>query len=94
MTATVEESTKAELHIVGSNIDSEELTSQNLWIDPKREGKLLRKLDIWIAPVMTIIFLTAYLDRANIGNAASAGMVDDLGISGDELGSTLLRLVN
>src|SRR5689334_18782574 len=53
---------------------SENIQDSNLFLDPQSEKKLVRKLDIWIAPVMTIIFLTAYLDRANIGNAASAGM--------------------
>lgn len=65
----------------------DESTTQTLVIDPKRESKLVRKLDLYIAPVMTIIFLTAYLDRANIGNAASAGMTEDIGMSSGELGS-------
>lgn len=68
---------------------SEDTTTQtSLVIDPKRESQLVRKLDLYIAPVMTIIFLTAYLDRANIGNAASAGMTEDIGMSAGELGST------
>lgn len=66
----------------------DESTTQALVIDPKRESQLVRKLDLYIAPVMTIIFLTAYLDRANIGNAASAGMTEDIGMSSSELGST------
>lgn len=78
---------KSELQIAGSAVGSDELVDQGLWIDPARERKLVRKLDIFIAPVMMLIFLTAYLDRANIGNAASAGMLDDLGMTGDELGS-------
>lgn len=60
---------------------------QDLYIDPTKEKKLLRKLDTWIAPIMTIIFLTAYLDRSNIGNAASAGMVQDIDMTDGELGS-------
>ncbi|VUC35335.1 unnamed protein product [Clonostachys rosea] len=63
--------------------------SQMLALDPKVERKLVRKLDIWIAPVMTIIFLTAYLDRANIGNAASAGMKTDINMSDGELGNAV-----
>ena len=66
-------------------------------IDPVRERKLTRKLDLFIAPIMTIIFLNAYLDRANIGNAASAGMVQDLGMTDGQLGSTnscLLTMAN
>lgn len=66
---------------------SEGSVSQILTIDAKREAKLVRKLDLFIAPVMTIIFLIAYLDRANIGNAASAGMTEDIGMSSSELGS-------
>lgn len=60
---------------------------QDIHIDPKRERQLTRKLDLFIAPIMTIIFLNAYLDRANIGNAASAGMVEDLSMTDGELGS-------
>ena len=58
-----------------------------LRLDPQSEKMLVRKLDLWIAPIMTVIFLTAYLDRANIGNAASAGMTEDIGMSSGELGS-------
>jgi len=65
--------------------------SQVLFIDPKREAKLLRKLDISIAPIVLIIFLAAYLDRANIGNAASAGMTEDIGMSSSELGSEYIE---
>ncbi|KAG9253007.1 major facilitator superfamily domain-containing protein [Emericellopsis atlantica] len=67
---------------------SEDGQDPNLFLDPQSEKKLVRKLDLWIAPVMTVIFLTAYLDRANIGNAASAGMKDDIGMSDGELGKT------
>lgn len=68
-------------------VDESSLTIQALHVNPEQEKKLLRKLDIFIAPIMTIIFLTAYLDRSNIGNAASAGMTDDLGMTASELGS-------
>jgi hypothetical protein len=60
---------------------------EDLYVDPTKEKKLLRKLDTWIAPIMTIIFLTAYSDRSNIGNAASAGMLEDIGMTDGELGS-------
>lgn len=65
----------------------ESASTPELYIDPVAQKKLLRKLDLWIAPVMTIVFLSAYLDRSNIGNAASAGMVKDLGMTDGELGS-------
>lgn len=71
------------------DIADDEVGTQTLQVDPKLEAQLLRKLDIWIAPFMTVIFLTAYLDRANIGNAASAGMTEDIGMSDSELGNAV-----
>ena len=62
-------------------------------IDPEREKAVVRKLDLYISPLMTLVFLCAYLDRANIGNAASAGMTTDLKMSSDELGSELLLVL-
>lgn len=41
--------------------------SSHLVVDPAAEAKLLRKLDCWLAPMMIIAFLVAYLDRSNIG---------------------------
>lgn len=61
--------------------------TSDLYIDAADEKRLLRKLDIYLAPVMTLIFLMAYLDRSNIGNAASAGMLEDIGMSSSQLGS-------
>ncbi|OWT43056.1 major facilitator superfamily domain-containing protein [Pochonia chlamydosporia 170] len=64
------EALNRELSLAG---DKESIAmEQDIRIDPKRERQLTRKLDLFIAPIMTIIFLNAYLDRANIGNAASA----------------------
>lgn len=72
-------------------LDTEKLgadeASQGLQVDPQQEKKLLRKLDMYLAPIMTIVFLTAYLDRSNIGNAASAGMLEDIGMTNEQLGS-------
>ncbi|KAJ0316656.1 hypothetical protein Brms1b_005375 [Colletotrichum noveboracense] len=59
--------------------------SSHLTIDPIAEKKLLRKLDFWLAPMMIICFLVAYLDRSNIGNAAIAGMNEDLNLTGNRL---------
>ncbi|EQB49617.1 major facilitator superfamily transporter [Colletotrichum gloeosporioides Cg-14] len=59
--------------------------SSHLTIDPVAEKKLLRKLDFWLAPMMIICFLVAYLDRSNIGNAAIAGMNEDLNLTGNRL---------
>lgn len=39
----------------------------NLSIDPARERKLVLKLDLFICPLVMLIFLVAYLDRSNLG---------------------------
>lgn len=62
-------------------------TIADLYIDPVAERKLVLKLDLCLSPVMTMIFLAAYLDRSNIGNAASAGMTTDLHLKRNQLGS-------
>ncbi|KAG6916240.1 hypothetical protein DXG01_007737 [Tephrocybe rancida] len=41
----------------------------------------LFKLDIRLMPVLTMVFLLAYLDRTNIGNARIAGLQKDLKLS-------------
>jgi hypothetical protein len=51
----------------------------------KKEVKLLRKLDLFIAPVMMMLMLISYLDRGNIGFAATQGMIMDIGLKGSEL---------
>jgi hypothetical protein len=45
--------------------------------------------DTSVSQVLT--FLAAYIDRANLGNAASAGMSEDIGMSSAELGSAYIR---
>ncbi|BEI84466.1 hypothetical protein CcaverHIS002_0410700 [Cutaneotrichosporon cavernicola] len=47
-------------------------------LDPKEEKHLVWKLDRHIAPVAMGLYLIAFLDRANIGNAAVGGMTEDL----------------
>ena len=51
----------------------------------KKEAKLRRKLDLYIAPVMMILMLISYLDRGNIGFAATQGMADDIGLKKNQL---------
>ncbi|EUC38401.1 hypothetical protein COCVIDRAFT_33723 [Bipolaris victoriae FI3] len=60
-------------------------SSEEIQIDPIAEKKLIRKLDLILSPMMVIVFLVAYLDRSNIGNAAIAGMNEDLNLTGNRL---------
>lgn len=62
---------------------------EEIYIDPKEEAKLLRKCDMYLVPLLTISFLSAYLDRSNIGNAAIAGLLPDLGMSSAQLANAV-----
>ncbi|KIW79201.1 hypothetical protein Z517_05813 [Fonsecaea pedrosoi CBS 271.37] len=55
----------------------------------KKEAKLRRKLDLYIAPVMMLLMLISYLDRGNIGFAATQGMADDIGLHGNQLNTAV-----
>jgi hypothetical protein len=54
-------------------------------ITRKKEDALRRKLDCFVAPVMMMLMLISYLDRGNIGFAATQGMTTDIGLKGSEL---------
>jgi hypothetical protein len=50
-----------------------------------KEKALVRKLDLFIAPVMMLLQLISYLDRGNIGFAATQGMTVDIHLKGSNL---------
>ena len=56
----------------------------------KKEAKLLWKLDCFIAPVMMLLMLISYLDRGNIGFAATQGMIEDIHLKGSQLNVCLI----
>ena len=71
-----------------SDTEKEAINSEDIYIDPQRERKLLWKTDAFLVPLLTLSFLSAYLDRSNIGNAAIAGMPEDLDLTDQQLAST------
>ncbi|KAF3032230.1 hypothetical protein E8E11_000983 [Didymella keratinophila] len=50
--------------------------------DRAAERRLLRKLDVRIVPVLWILYLVNFIDRANIGNAKIQGMDKELDLIG------------
>ncbi|OTA32004.1 hypothetical protein BTJ68_07361 [Hortaea werneckii EXF-2000] len=58
--------------------------SDHAEIDPVKERKLVRKLDLCIVPVVMLLYLLSFLDRVNIGNARLYGLEEDLGINGNQ----------
>ena len=47
-------------------------------IDPELEKRLVRKLNWYLLPLLFTLYMFAFLDRTNIGNAHLAGMDADL----------------
>ena len=47
--------------------DSIEGTSADYFIDPAVERKLLAKIDLFLVPVVMLVYLCCFLDRTNIG---------------------------
>jgi hypothetical protein len=45
------------------------------------ERKTVTKLDLLLVPSMSILYLAAFLDRTNVGNARVAGLQTDLKMS-------------
>lgn len=53
--------------------------SQAETVNPHR---VLRKLDWHLLPFVSVLYLLAFLDRTNVGNAKIAGLVTDLNLTG------------
>ncbi|TIA56245.1 MFS general substrate transporter [Aureobasidium pullulans] len=57
---------------------------EQLEIAPDLRKKLLRKVDLRILPPLTVLFLLAFLDRTNIGNAKIQDMTAELKMGGHD----------
>lgn len=63
-----------------------EYSDQDVTDQERRSEKaLIRKLDCFIAPIMMLLMLISYLDRGNIGFAATQGMSADIRLKGSQL---------
>lgn len=75
--------------VVGSTNEDIPLTQEDIDFmrEYERSGKgkkAIRKMDFRIIPILVIIYLVAFLDRGNIGNARIEGLEADLGISAQQ----------
>ena len=50
---------------------------------PKEQARVIRKLDFHLLPLCFILYTFSVLDRSNLGNAATAGLEDDIDLSGN-----------
>ncbi|KAI3607421.1 mfs transporter [Moniliophthora roreri] len=49
--------------------------------DATGDRRLLRKVDLRLLPILTLLYLLSFLDRTNVGNARIIGLADDLKLS-------------
>lgn len=52
--------------------------------DDNRIKSLLRRVDIRLMPPLAVLYLVAFVDRSNIGNARLQGLERDLGLSAQQ----------
>ncbi|CAO3563424.1 unnamed protein product [Mortierella alpina] len=50
-------------------------------VDPVAVGKLRRKIDFHLIPLIAVLYLCSFLDRVNIGNAKVAGLEHDIALT-------------
>lgn len=53
------------------------------------EKKMMARIDLHILPFISLLYLLAFLDRVNIANAKSFGLVTDLHLGGVEYNTIL-----
>ncbi|KAJ4293275.1 High-affinity nicotinic acid transporter [Kalmusia sp. IMI 367209] len=53
-------------------------TAEHGFVD---ERKLVLKMDLRILPILVLVYLTAFIDRVNIGNAQLFSLKEDLGLT-------------
>lgn len=74
-----------ELQKVGDHETIEHIKSDDfVGIDRSAEKRLLWKLDIHVVPILMFLFLLAFLDRINIGNARLQGLEKDLNMKNND----------
>lgn len=67
------------------DLETQAITESNTrHLIPDTERRVIRKMDMRIVPLVTALYVLAFSDRSNIGNARIAGMTKDLDLAGDD----------
>lgn len=73
-----------------SEVSSQEKGSTNQGSqDETEDKKLVRKVDLNLLPILTLLYLLSYLDRTSIGNAKIIGLVQDVHMAPDDYNTAL-----
>jgi len=59
----------------------EKSVAPTVLLDEKEEKRLYRKIDWHLLPILALLYLVAFLDRGNIGNARLSGLEADLNMT-------------
>ncbi|KAL6244531.1 hypothetical protein RBB50_008773 [Rhinocladiella similis] len=73
-----------ELEIIGTN--DEEAVPE---LSHAAQKRLMRKIDLRLIPMLFVLFLLAFIDRVNIGNAKVLGIEKELGLHGNQFNIAL-----
>ncbi|KAH8077733.1 MFS general substrate transporter [Cristinia sonorae] len=82
-----------ELHLATKAMgEGDHSSTEKTSLDSSRvnERILLRKIDLRVVPVLCVLYVLAFLDRVNIGNAALFGLKEDLKLGGSEYNNALV----
>lgn len=80
----VEKTAVAEIDNVDVKASRHETYADLPPMDPVALRKLRLKCDLYVVPPLFVLFLLAFLDRTNIGNAKIQGLEDGLNLSGPQ----------
>ncbi|KAJ5405764.1 hypothetical protein N7465_007048 [Penicillium sp. CMV-2018d] len=86
-TKSIKEAHTADIYESGMSVGSTEI-----YIDPVKERRMMRKFDIFAIGMLGLFYMMANLDRSNIGNANTAGFSEDLGLVGNQFGTATTLL--
>jgi len=67
---------------ISNSSASDEIEAQDVELQEREAARVLRKVDMRLVPLLSLLYLVAFIDRSNIGNAKIAGMTDELKMSG------------
>lgn len=80
-----QEKTKSEVKVEQQSdvTDVDEVLQElhNFYVDPEVEKSAVRKLDLYVLPILGLFYFFAALDRSNIGNSGPAGLVESINIT-------------